>query len=81
MHSSFKPDHRLLARIGNGYVLLFALWLGLRLAFFDGLWWLTLLNTFALALFLPLAVLLPLAIWRRRSQLLLALLVPLAAFG
>lgn len=72
---------RTLALITNGYTLLVALWLGLRLAFFDGLWWLALLNTFALALFLPLAVLLPLALWRRRHGLLLALALPAAAFA
>lgn len=65
---------------GAGYVLFVTLWLGLRAALFDGLWWLALLNTFALALFFPLVVLLPLAIWRRRYRLLAILALPLGAF-
>lgn len=67
-------------RITVGYVLLIAVWLALRLVFFDGLWWLALLNTFALALFLPLIILFPLALWRRRPWLLVGLAVPIAAF-
>lgn len=70
-----------LARLCIGYVLLIAFWLALRAARFDRLWWLALLNTFALALFLPLAVLLPLALWPGRRRLLAALALPLVAFG
>lgn len=69
-----------LERITVGYVLLIAVWLALRLVFFDGLWWLALLNTFALALFLPLIILFPLALWRRHPWLLVGLAVPVAAF-
>ena len=65
-----------LTRLGWGYAALIAAWLVLRGLAFDRLWWLALLNTDALALFLPLAVLLPLAIWRRRAHLLAALAVP-----
>lgn len=70
-----------LERITIGYTLLVVVWLALRNAFFDGLWWLALLNTFALALFLPLATLLPLALWQRLYWLLAALAVPLIAFA
>jgi endonuclease/exonuclease/phosphatase (EEP) superfamily protein YafD len=76
-----RPDHRWLTRLGWGYVALIAAWLALRGLAFDRLWWLALLNTDALALFLPLAALLPLALWRRQPGLLLALTVPLAAFA
>lgn len=69
-----------LEQITTSYVLLVAAWLGLRLIWFDRLWWMALLNTFALALFLPLAVLLPLALWRQRWQLLVALALPTALF-
>lgn len=48
--------------IGAAYVLLIALWLLLRQAWFDQFWWLALLNTYALALFLPLVPLLLIAL-------------------
>ena len=73
--------YTLLDRIGIGYVLLFALWFVLRLVYFDYLWWLALLNASAFFLFLPFVVLLPLALWKRRPRLLIALIVPLAIFG
>jgi endonuclease/exonuclease/phosphatase (EEP) superfamily protein YafD len=75
-----KSGHRWLTPLGWGYVALIASWLVLRALAFDRLWWLALLNTFALALFLPLVALLPLALWRRQTRLLLALALPLVAF-
>jgi vancomycin resistance protein VanJ len=47
----------LLAWLGWTYILLIALWLLLRLVFFDQLWWLALLNTVAEYLFVPLPAL------------------------
>jgi endonuclease/exonuclease/phosphatase (EEP) superfamily protein YafD len=78
---AFPRRLRPLDASGAAYVVLIALWLLLRLIWFDRLWWLALVNTFALALFLPLVLLLPLALWRRRRRLLVGLLLPLAAFG
>ncbi len=57
------------------------LWLLLRLVFFDTIWWLALLNTVALYLFLPLPILLGLAIIRRRWRVLPALALPVASFA
>jgi endonuclease/exonuclease/phosphatase (EEP) superfamily protein YafD len=61
-------------------VLLIALWLLLRLLLFDRFWWLALINSLAFYLFVPLVFVLPAAIWRRQSRLLLALALPLLAF-
>lgn len=58
-----------LSILGWSYLLSLLLWLSLRLLFFDRFWWLALLNTFAPYLFLPLVILLPLALWYRRRTL------------
>jgi endonuclease/exonuclease/phosphatase (EEP) superfamily protein YafD len=70
----------LIRRLGWGYVLLMALWLLLRLVFFDRLWWLALINSLAFYLLLPLVWLVPAAIWWRQSRLLLGLALPLLVF-
>lgn len=49
---------RILYYTGLGYAGFMMLWLLLRLVFFDTIWWLALLNTGALYLFLPLPILL-----------------------
>lgn len=69
-----------LAAVAVVYSALFALWLLLRLIFFDRFWPLALVNTFAEYLFIPLPFLAALAFWQRRWRLLLPLLVPGAAF-
>jgi endonuclease/exonuclease/phosphatase (EEP) superfamily protein YafD len=61
-------------------VALIAGWLVTRSLVFDRLWWMALVNRSALALFLPLVVLLPLALWRRQARLLVGLLLPLVVF-
>lgn len=71
----------LLGVIGWSYVGGMLGWFGLRLAFFDGPWWLALMNTLAFYLFFPLVVLLPLALWRRRWSLLFGLIAPCAMFA
>lgn len=62
------------------YVGLIGLWLVLRAIFRDQIWWLALLNTFALYLFVPLPPLLLAGLWRRRWRLVCALALPTAAF-
>ena len=63
------------------YLLLFMIYLGLRLTLGDGLWWLSLLNTFAHFWFLPLALFIPLALLIRQRQALLRLLPVIAVGG
>jgi vancomycin resistance protein VanJ len=77
-----QPKARLLlGLLGWSYIGSMITWFGLRLAFFDDFWWLALLNTLAFYLFLPLLVLLPLALWRRRWGLLFGLIAPCAMFA
>ncbi|MBD1843630.1 endonuclease/exonuclease/phosphatase family protein [Cyanobacteria bacterium FACHB-63] len=64
-----STSFRLLSIVGWSYLVSLLLWLSFRLLFFDGFWWLALLNTFAPYLFLPLIILLPLALWYRRRTL------------
>ncbi len=80
MQGITKPRRRWLELLSVGYVVLLVIWWLLRLAFFDGLWWLALLNTFALVLFIPLVLLILLALWYRRPWLLFVLAIPLALF-
>ncbi len=63
-----------------GYVLLFSLWILLRLVFFDEFWWLALINTFAQYLFIPLLIFLPIALLCRQWKLLTGLAFPLGVF-
>jgi vancomycin resistance protein VanJ len=62
------------------YVTFIALWLVLRVLFFDRFWPLALLNTVAEYLFLPLPVFLLLGLVRRNWVALLPLAIPTAAF-
>jgi len=57
-----------------------ALWLVLRAIFFDQIWWLALLNTFAIYLFVPLPLLLLAGLWRRHWALVIGLAIPTTAF-
>mgnify|MGYP001081320224 CR=1 FL=1 len=70
----------LLQLLGWGYLLGLFAWFGLRLLFFDGVWWLALLNTLAFYLFAPLVIVLPLALWQRHRRLMLAALLAGALF-
>jgi vancomycin resistance protein VanJ len=62
------------------YIALIALWLGLRALFFDQIWWLALLNSFAIYQFVPLPLLLLTGLWRRRWSLVGGLAIPTAIF-
>lgn len=80
-HALPRPKARsLLGLVGWSYIGSMLAWFGLRLAFFDGPWWLALLNSLAFYLFLPLVVLLPLALGQRRWGLLFGLIAPCAIF-
>ncbi len=68
-------------RVVSIYGLAIGLWFMLRWWFFDRLWWLLVLNSIALYLFLPLLPLLLLALLRRHSRALFALGVPVVVFG
>jgi len=70
----------LLAWLGWSYVGLIVVWLLLRAIFFDQIWWLALLNTFAIYLFVPLLPLTLASLWQRRWALLFGLGVPTAVF-
>jgi vancomycin resistance protein VanJ len=67
------------------YLLMMLAWLALRFIAGDAFWWLSLINSFSLYLFVPLAVTLPIALWLRSplvvvgNLLLAAALVVLAA--
>jgi len=69
-----------LSRLGWVYVAVIALWLLLRAIFFDQIWWLALMNTFAIYLFVPLPLLLLASLWRRRWALVFGLAIPTTAF-
>ncbi len=62
------------------YVILFCVWISLRFLFFDSLWWLALINTVALYIFVPLIVFLPFALLFCRWRLFLGLCFPLGLF-
>jgi endonuclease/exonuclease/phosphatase (EEP) superfamily protein YafD len=62
------------------YVFLFSVWIILRFLFFDSLWWLALINTVALYIFIPLILFLPLALLCRYWRLFFALCFPLGLF-
>jgi vancomycin resistance protein VanJ len=72
--------HSILARTVTLYVILITIWLLLRVLFFDQLWPLALLNTIAEYLFVPLSLLLIIAIWQRHWSSLLKLTIPTIAF-
>ena len=62
------------------YIVLFSLWILLRFLFFDSLWWLALINTVALYMFVPLILFLPFALLWRKWGLLFGLCFPLGIF-
>lgn len=64
-----------------GYGLAIALWVISRWLWFDRLWWLGLINANAFFLFLPLPILLLLAIGQRQWRSLLGLSIPIITFG
>lgn len=64
-----------------GYTLGLSAWFGLRLLIFDGRWWLAILNTIALMLFVPLPLLAAAILARRRWRLLPILLIPALLFA
>jgi endonuclease/exonuclease/phosphatase (EEP) superfamily protein YafD len=59
---------RLVAAASGAYAFSVVAWQGLRLAFGDRWWWLAGANLVSLYLFLPLVVLLPLALWACRQR-------------
>ncbi|MEP7191021.1 MAG: endonuclease/exonuclease/phosphatase family protein [Roseiflexaceae bacterium] len=65
----------LFSQLGWIYIGLIALWLVLRAIFFDQIWWLALLNTFAIYLFVPLPLMLLGSLWRRQSALVVGLAI------
>ncbi|GIL14130.1 MAG: endonuclease [Chloroflexota bacterium] len=77
---TFKIIKLLLPAAANLYAAAMVVYLALRLVFGDGFWWLSLLNTFAHLLFLPLLPLLALAALAR-ARLTALRLLPLAALG
>lgn len=64
---------RVIVFISGSYLLIMIAYLILRLIFFGGLWWLALLNAFAIYTFAPLLVLLPLALLAGRWRMLIRL--------
>lgn len=67
---------QILLILASIYISAIWIWLALRLVWFDGIWWLSLLNTHAFYLVVPSLVLLPIAIYRglryRSSKLAIA---------
>ncbi len=70
----------ILSRFVWGYVFFIALWMLLRLMFFDRIWWLALVNFVALYLFVPLLIFLPMVVWFRSLKAFLGLCFPLGIF-
>jgi len=79
MPHSAAAKHFLLLRLCLVYALAIALWLLLRLMFFDRLWWLAMVNTLALYVFVPLPVLLLWGGWQRQGWALTLLSIPIVA--
>ncbi|MGB3640523.1 MAG: endonuclease/exonuclease/phosphatase family protein [Rivularia sp. (in: cyanobacteria)] len=71
---------KFISNLGWLYVVLFCLWILLRNIFFDSLWWLALINTVALYIFVPLIIYLPFALLFRKWRLLCGLCFPLGLF-
>src|SRR5262245_9172108 len=69
-----------LTAIGLAYSAAIGLWFALRLLVFDHIWWMLIVNSIAVYLFVPLPPLLALAVWRRRMRALLALCLPTLVF-
>lgn len=70
---------------GNAYLFAMLLYLALRLIFTDSLWWLALVTSFTIYLFLPLIIFILLAVfvknWRLSLRLLILLLLAVMWFG
>ncbi|AFY57649.1 metal-dependent hydrolase [Rivularia sp. PCC 7116] len=62
------------------YLILFSMWILLRFLFFDSLWWLALINSLALYIFIPLIIFLPFALLSRKWRLLFGFCFPLGLF-
>ncbi|MGB3650999.1 MAG: endonuclease/exonuclease/phosphatase family protein [Rivularia sp. (in: cyanobacteria)] len=71
---------KFISNLGWLYVVLFCLWILLRNILFDSLWWLALINTVALYIFVPLIIFLPFALLFRKWRLLFGLCFPLGLF-
>ncbi|MEM9927995.1 MAG: endonuclease/exonuclease/phosphatase family protein [Cyanobacteria bacterium P01_D01_bin.50] len=71
---------KLILRLALVYIILFFIWILLRFLFFDSWWWLALINTLALYIFIPLIIFLPFALFWRRWRLLVGLSFPLGIF-
>lgn len=67
--------------ISIAYAASILIWFGLWLTVRDGWWWLTVINRFALHLFAPVLVILPLALFSRQHQAIAASLIPPLVFG
>lgn len=80
MQTAPSFPRRLLTWAASLYALVMVVYLVLRLVFGDGFWWLSLLNTFAHFLFLPLMPLLAL-VALVRSRIAALRLLPLAVIG
>jgi vancomycin resistance protein VanJ len=75
-----RSYQKVLGWLGWGYLGSLLVWFILRSIFFDRFWWLALLNTFAVYLFLPIVVLMPVAIWHRRRWLIIGLVLSCLLF-
>lgn len=71
---------KFISRLAWVYVIFFCLWILLRFRFFDTLWWLALINSLALYIFVPLIIFLPFALLFRKWRLLVGLGFPLGMF-
>lgn len=71
------PHKSILTSLCALYAIALASWFGLEAATGDRLWWVAFLSDLALALMLPLQVLLLLALWRRRWAALAVLVIPI----
>ncbi len=71
---------KFISNLGWVYLILFSVWILLRFLFFDSLWWLALINTVALYIFVPLIIFLPFALLCRYWRLFFALCFPLGLF-
>jgi endonuclease/exonuclease/phosphatase (EEP) superfamily protein YafD len=71
---------KFISRLAWIYLILFSLWILLRFFFFDSLWWLALINTAALYIFVPLIIFLPFALLFRKWRLVFGLCLPLGLF-
>ena len=71
---------KFISRLTWVYVIFFCLWILLRFRFFDSLWWLALINSLTLYVFVPLFLFLPFALLFRKWRLLVGLCFPLGIF-